>query len=320
MHDMESRWAPPHPPLIRQWTLRVNRSVHRRSAVAVCLGSLSLCDSHSRTGGPVIWLEIQPRGQLCPLPRLQFPTWPVIPHHGHASALGMRLQALQGFNERYLLLPPRSPDVGHATKHLDISVARHDFPLHLISSKALQAIKKLLGCDTIMLSEPCAGGLPSQRPMSPDIIAVVHVSGRIFAEGLQDPLVILPVKVVHVVSERAFQFAVGLWVIDRGVDQADPHVLTKRDQEPSLEWRPVVENHGVGHHALLAHGRDERVHGCSPVWIEGEIAQDVAAGIIVHERELIGHAIQIREGHLLQDVPMPEARRVVSFIEGPTAL
>jgi len=40
---------------------------------------LSRCDSNSRTGGPFILLEIQPRGQLFALPRLQFPIFPVIP-------------------------------------------------------------------------------------------------------------------------------------------------------------------------------------------------------------------------------------------------
>jgi hypothetical protein len=59
-----------------------------------------------------------------------------------------------------------SPDVGHATKHLEVSVARHDFPLHLTPCEALQAIKSLLGTNPIMLIEPRDRGLPSRRAAS----------------------------------------------------------------------------------------------------------------------------------------------------------
>jgi hypothetical protein len=63
----------------------------------------------------------------------------------------------------------------------------------------------------------------------------------------------------------------------RGVDQANPHVLAKRHQQPSLEWRCVVEQHGVGNHSPLAHGRDDRTHGGSHVWIEEHITKNIPA-------------------------------------------
>src|SRR5215813_14083545 len=108
-----------------------------------------------------------------PLPRLQLPIFPVIPHDGHASALSMRLQALQGFNERQLPLPPCSSDVGDPTKHRDIAVARHDFPLYLTPCEALQAIKEFLGSQSIMLAEPCDGGLATQGSVPADVVSAV---------------------------------------------------------------------------------------------------------------------------------------------------
>jgi hypothetical protein len=61
---------------------------------------------------------------------------------------------VQASSKRHLHLLPSSPDVGNATKHLDVSVARHNFPRHLISSEALQAIKERRGWYTIVLPEP----------------------------------------------------------------------------------------------------------------------------------------------------------------------
>src|SRR5882724_1827242 len=233
---------------------------------STCAGSLSLCDSPSRTGDPLMWPEISLGRNGSSRPGLQFPIFPGILHHRHASALGMRLQALQGFNERPLPLPPRAPDVGDATPHLDISVARHDFPLYLTPSEALQAVTKLLGCNTIMFVEARDRRFAAQGLVPPDIIAVVPVRGQILAEGFQHPRIVLPITVFHVVSQRVFQFAVGLRVIDRGVDEADPHVLTTRHQEPSLEWWPVVEEHGLGNHPPLPHGSDDGAYGRAHVW------------------------------------------------------
>src|SRR5262245_25685852 len=163
----------------------------------------------------------------------------------------MRFQALQGFNERQLPLLPRSPDVGDAAKHRDVSVASYDFPLHLTPCEALQAIESLLGRKPIMLVEPRDGGLPSQGSVPSAIVAVVDIRGELVAQGFKAPFVIPPIKVLHVIPECAFQLAVGLWVIDRGMDQANPHVLTKRDQQPSFEWCSVIEDDGFGNHSPL---------------------------------------------------------------------
>ncbi len=67
----------------------------------------------------------------------------------------------------------------------------------------------------------------------------------------------------------------------------------------------------------LAHGRDERAHDGAHVWIEEEIAKDVPTGIVVHERELIGRAVQIREGYLLQEVAVPETVGMMPFVKTP---
>lgn len=84
-----------------------------------------------------------------------------------------------------------------------------------------------------------------------------------------------------------------------------------------MNGAPLSKSTGVGNHLPLAHGRDERTHGGSHICIEEQVTKDIPAGIIVHERELIGRPIQIGEGDLLQEVPMPEAVWVVSFIEAP---
>jgi hypothetical protein len=54
-------------------------------------------------------------------------------------------------------LSPSSAGIGNAAKHLNIAVARDNFPLHLIASAALQALKGLLGRYTIVLLEPFDG-------------------------------------------------------------------------------------------------------------------------------------------------------------------
>ncbi len=84
-----------------------------------------------------------------------------------------------------------------------------------------------------------------------------------------------------------------------------------------MNGAPLSKSTGVGNHLPLAHGRDERTHGGSHICIEEQVTKDIPAGIVVHQRELIGRPIQIGEGDLLQEVPVPEAVRVVSFIEAP---
>jgi hypothetical protein len=169
----------------------------------------------------------------------------------------MCLQALQGFDERDLPFLPRSPHVGNTSKHLDIAVAINDFPLHLMPCEALQAVKQLLGCTPIMLVKPRDGRFAAQGSMPSHSVSIMDVAWQISAKRFKNPLIVLPVKVLHVVSEGAFQFAVGLGVKDRGVDQADPRVLAKRHQEPSLKGCAVVKEHGLGDHPPLPHGGDE---------------------------------------------------------------
>jgi hypothetical protein len=141
--------------------------------VQPCTGSLSLCDSNSRTGHPFILLEIQSRRNGSPLPAWQFSEFPVIPHHSHASPLGVCLQALQGFDERDLPFLPRSPHVGNTSKHLNIAVAINDFRLHLMPCKALQAVKQLLGCTTIMLVKPRDGRFAAQGSMPSHRVSIM---------------------------------------------------------------------------------------------------------------------------------------------------
>jgi hypothetical protein len=142
----------------------------------------------------------------------------------------MYLQALQGFDKRDLPFLPRSPHVGNTSKHPNISVAIHDFPLYLLPGETLQAVKQLLGCTTIMLVKPRDRRFAAQGAMPSHRVSIMDVARQISTKRFKHPFIIPPVKVFHVVSERTFQFAVGLRVINRGVDQANSHVLAKRHQ------------------------------------------------------------------------------------------
>ncbi len=52
---------------------------------------------------------------------------------------------------------------------------------------------------------------------------------------IQQPLIVLPIEVPHVVLEGPLQFAVGLGMTDRGVDETNAQLPAECRDEHSLE-------------------------------------------------------------------------------------
>ena len=84
-----------------QW---LHRAFRRRLAAdhAVCIGSLSLCDSNSRTADPFFVFEVQNRRKIAPFPMRQLPHVAIIPQKANTLILSPRLQSFQRLNERDL--------------------------------------------------------------------------------------------------------------------------------------------------------------------------------------------------------------------------
>jgi hypothetical protein len=99
----------------------------------------------------------------------------------------------------------------------------------------LQALTQLLGCPPITLVKPRDGRFAARGSVPSPRVSRLDVAWRVAAKRFTPPLIVLPVHVFQAASEGAFPWASGLWVIDRGVAQTAPRVLTTRDQEPSLK-------------------------------------------------------------------------------------
>ena len=145
----------------------------------------------------------------------------------------------------------------------------------------------------------------------------MDIGRQIAAQRLEQLRRILGVKFAHIITEGALQLAVGLWVTDRGVNQADAEVVTERREQLAFERRAIVKPHRVGDHLPLSHRRDECSDGRPLVWVQEEITEDVAPRVIIQEGEVIRRAIQIRQGHLFQAAPMPRAMGVMPLIKPP---
>src|SRR5215471_6408982 len=97
-----------------------------------------------------------------------------------------------------------------------------------------------------MLTQAGDGGLALQRPMPSDVIPIVDIGGERLPERLELPRGMLLVEVAHIVPERPLQFAIGLRVMEGGMDQPDTDVPAKGGEESPGEERPVVKQHRPG--------------------------------------------------------------------------
>jgi hypothetical protein len=90
-----------------------------------------------------------------------------------------------------------------------------------------------------------------------------------------------------------------------GVDQPDAEIGAERREELAFESRPVIKDDRVGDHLPLPHRCDKRRDRGPLIGSQEEITEDIAARVIIQEGEVVGGAIQIRQGHLFQKVAMP---------------
>ena len=113
------------------------------------------------------------------------------------------------------------------------------------------------------------------------------------------------IKVTHVIAKRTLQLPIGLGVTDGGVDQPEAKIGAERREELAFESRPIIKDHRIGDHLPLPHRCDKRRNRGPLVRSQEEITEDVAARVIIQEGKVVRGAIQIRQGHLFQEVAMP---------------
>ena len=97
----------------------------------------------------------------------------------------------------------------------------------------------------------------------------------------------------------------------------DAEIGAEGREELAFERRPIIKDDRVGDDLPLPHRRDQRCDRGPLVWSQEEITEDVAARVIIQEGEVVGGTIQIRQGHLFQEVAMPKTMRMMAFIKPP---
>jgi hypothetical protein len=144
------------------------------------------------------------------------------------------------------------------------------------------------------------------------------VRRHIMPQMIQEPLIVLPIEVPHVVLEGPLQFAVGLRVVDRGVDDADAEVPAEGPEEFPAEMRAVVEQHGLGNHLPRAHGRHHPRDGRVQIILQGQVTEDVPARIVILEGQLERRAATpIRKFNFFHVIPVPQTMGMAALIELP---
>jgi hypothetical protein len=63
--------------------------------------------------------------------------------------------------------------------------------------------------------------MPLQRIVAPDLIAVGDVGWQGAPQVVEEPLLMLVIKFLHVIPKRSLQFAVGLRMIDGRMNQPE---------------------------------------------------------------------------------------------------
>src|SRR5215475_4906719 len=114
--------------------------------------------------------------------------------------------------DRHFLSAQPGIKLGAAPQYPDGSVHSYGLAPHLIYSVALKIIKDMSRRFVGVLLQSGNRWFPSQRLMPTDMVAVVHVRRQIMPQMIQEPLIVLPIEVPHVVLEGPLQFAVGLRV------------------------------------------------------------------------------------------------------------
>lgn len=153
--------------------------------------------------------------------------------------------------------------------------------------------------------------------MPANIVAVVDIGGQIEPQGIEKPRGMLLIEVAHVVAICPFKFPIGLGMVHRRADQPNAHSLAKRGKKLPFEAGAVVKYDRLWNDLPLAHSGDDRADRSANVRIEKEIAEHIAARIIVHERQVIGRLSSIGKRDLFQEIPVPKTVRMVAFVEPP---
>ena len=101
------------------------------------------------------------------------------------------------------------------------------------------------------------------------------------------------------------------------MDQPDTHLLAKGREESPGAGGPMVKQHRPGDDLPLPHRSDQGANRGACIGIEVEITKDIAARIIIEERELRSGLVQIAQGDFFQEIAVPETVGMVALREAP---
>jgi hypothetical protein len=117
--------------------------------------------------------------------------------------------------------------------------------------------------------------------MAAHLVPILDIGREDTAQCLEFPDGLVAIKLRHIVPKGAFELAIGLRVLGRGMDEPNPEVPTEGLQQFPTKRAALVKENALGNHLPLAHGATQGGNRGARIDMVEEITQDIAPGIII---------------------------------------
>src|SRR6266446_3645547 len=98
----------------------------------------------------------------------------------------------------------------------------------------------------MLFGEPRDGGAPLERAVAADLVPVLDIGGQRAPQRLEFPDGLVAIELRHIVPKGAFELAIGLGVLRRGVDELDVQVTTEGLEYASTKRHALVKDDALG--------------------------------------------------------------------------
>ena len=89
-------------------------------------------------------------------------------------------------------------------------------------------------------------GRPLNARWPPHLVAVLDVGWQGSAQRLEFPDGLVTIELRHIIAKRAFELAIGLRMLGRGMDEPDAQVATEGLQQFPAKRTALVKHHPLG--------------------------------------------------------------------------
>ena len=116
-----------------------------------------------------------------------------------------------------------------------------------------------------------------KRAMAAHLVPILDVGRQRAPQRLKFPDGLVTIELRHIIAKRAFELAIGLRMLGRGMDEPDAQVATEGLQQFPAKDPALVKHHALRNDLPLAHGGAQGRNSGPRIDTVKEIAEHIAA-------------------------------------------